>query len=336
MKRLVFVFVGLSLLLLSCDLFSQTIPKRDVEVSASLNKTTCVVGEPVYLTFEFRSTTAVMKEFRTQLNFYGDVKIKIFPPERLPVDYRGSFLPTIETYNVFEIPPGKVERVSMIFYYSEDSPDGLIFDRPVKFPISLTLDGLIETEKVIYEFPPFQLEVKAPQDKDNQALSFLRKKALVYDIHQGRASRENSGAFETFLAKFPDSVYTPYVLYTVANGYMVKRKDKDADFPQAIELFKKYIERYPNTILTDDAVYKIGDCYNSLGDKKMAKQWLVKLHNEYSQSNRLNYYDPLMKEYIFIPKEDQGPNDQWMLYDTPVPFEPGVPGGNSQQGLAVD
>jgi len=326
MKRLLLVFLGLSLLLRSHDLFSQSIPRRDVEVRASLNTKTCVVGEPVYLTFEFQNTTDEMKEFRTQLHLYGDIRLKILFPEKLPVNYRGASQPIIQSYNVFEIPARRVERVTMILYYSEDSPDGLIFDRPVKFPISLTLDGLIETEKVIYEFPAFQLEVKSPQDKDNQALSFLRKKELVYDIHQARALKENIGAFETFLTQFPDSVYTPYVLYTVANGYMLKTKNIKPDFPHAIELFQKYIERYPNSILTDDAVYKIGDCYNSLGDRKMAKRWLIKLYNDYSQSNRLNYYDPLMKEYIFIPKVSQGPNDLWMLYDTPVPFELGESG----------
>jgi len=325
MKRVIFLVSGLSLLFQSQVLFSQTIPKREVAVTASLNVKTCVVGEPVYLTLEFQNTTGEMKEFRTQVNLYGDIKVNILFPEKLPVIYRGAFQPIIQSYNVFEIPPGKVERVSIAIYYSEDSSDGLLFDRPMSIPISLTLEGMIDDEKVIYEFPSFQLEVKAPQDKDMQALSFLRKKSLVYDIHQSRASKENIGAFENFLTQFPDSIYAPYVLYAVANGYMVKTKNSNADYPHAIELFQKYIERYPNTILTDDAVYKIGDCYNSLGDRKMAKRWLIKLYNEYSQSNRLNYYDPLMKEYIFIPKTEQLPNDLWMLYDTPVPYEGGEP-----------
>lgn len=330
MKRLIIVLFVLSFVLQCQDIFSQTNQKRDVEVFCSLNTQTCVVGEPVYLTFEFQNTTDLLVEFRTQLSLYGDVKVNLTIPRKLPVDYRGAYKPTIQAYYVFEIPPKKVERVAMTLLYSEDSPDGLIFDRPMTVPISVSLEGLIDTRKVKYEFPSLQLEVKEPQASDMPAFLFLRKKSLAYDIHQSRAARENVSAFETFLKQFPDSVYSPYVLFSIANGYSVKTQTQNPDYPRAIELFKKYIERYPNTILTDDAVYKIGDCYNSLGDKKMAKQWFIKLLNDYPKSNRLNYYDPLMKEYIFIPAENQTPKEMWMLYDQSTAVDRSEPGKGEQ------
>lgn len=286
-----------------------------IEASASLNKSSYLVGEPIYLTIEFKNLTDKMIEFRTRLAFsYGDIKINILQPNQLPFDYKGIFGSSIYPYYMFELYPVQVERIALTILYSNKTENGLIFDRPGKMAISVTLNGLIGEDTVKYSFPSLPVEIEAPTEADLQAFKMLRSKSVFYDLHTNRVSLDNLGKFEEFLREYPKSAYSPYVLFSVANFLMIKMSNKEPDFHKAIQLFKLYISMFPDTILVDDAVYKIGECYHELQDFKAARRWFIKLHNEYLDSNQVNHYDSLMKEYLF-PEKDKFNPFLWMLYD---------------------
>jgi tetratricopeptide (TPR) repeat protein len=286
-----------------------------IEASASLNKASYLIGEPIYLTLEFKNLSDKMIEFRTRLAFsYGDVKINILKPNQLPLDYKGIFEASIYPYYIFEVYPNQIERITLTILYSADSEDGLIFNKPGKAVISCSLNGLIAEDTVNFSFPAFPVEIKVPNEKDIQALKSLFAKSFFQDLHMNRVSSANIAKFETFLKEYPYSTYTPHVLFNLACSYMSKTGNREPDFQQAIKLFKLYISLYPDTILTDDAVYKIAEGYHGLKDFKTAKRWFIKLYNEYLNSNRVNHYDPLMKEYLFIEKDKNNPY-LWMLFD---------------------
>ncbi|MBN1900150.1 tetratricopeptide repeat protein [Candidatus Sumerlaeota bacterium] len=288
---------------------------QKIAAVATLNKASYVVGEPIYVTFGLKNITDEMIEFQSRLAFsYGDVKVSIMKPNQLPEDYKGVFGPSLYPYYSFELYPGQVERVSLMILYSEDSEVGLIFDKPGKAVLSITLNGTYEGRSVQFNFPPLPVEIVLPEGKDLQALKSIRDKSIFFDININRISPGNLQVFEKFIKEYPGAAYFPFFLYATACSYMMNIGDKEKDLNQAITLFKLYIARYPKNILTDDAVYKIAECYHELKDAKTAKKWFVKLYNEYLDSNRVNRYDPLMKEYIFLEKEEFKA-DSWMLYD---------------------
>jgi len=290
--------------------------KPVVEVSASLNKETILVGEPLFLELELKNNSKDTVDFKTRLSFYADLKIMIFIPENLPIEYHGTNEPNIYPYFVFKIPSLETERVSFPIFYNKDAPDGLLFGKPNKVAIKISQEAMIGNQKQIYRFDTFHVNVVAPPEKHAKALGFLRKKELIKDIHQFRASPENLDAFEKFIQTFPHSPYKLNIIFTLAGGYVAKAKDSPENYNMAINLYKKLIKDYPDSIITDDAVYKIGDCYNSLGDKKNARKWFVKLFNQYPESNRINHYDPIIKEHLFNRESPYVYSYLWMLYDS--------------------
>ena len=315
MKRAFFVFVLLGLIFTAGSLHAQVNSGSIIEVSASLNKSSYKVGEPIFLNFEFKNTTTRLVEFRTRLSFhYGDIKLLIQKPESLPLNYKGIFQSSFYPYYLYKIPPGDTERVTFTILYEEESQDGLVFSKPMEAKISLGLDALVGNKKEFYRFPAMEVQINKPEGKDLKALSELRKKSLVKDIHRGRSSPENHEFLESFLKKYPDSFYYPYILYALGNGYTWKTEEFEPDRKKAIELFKKFIEMYPSHILTDDAIYKIGHCYDGLNDKETANRWFVKLYNEYPESNRINHPDMMMRKYIYQEPDELTMPSEWMLY----------------------
>jgi len=288
---------------------------RDLEIFAALNKNSIVVGEPLFLNLLLENRSDHPIEFRSRLSPYGDVQMRFSIPERLPVDYKGTFQSSFYPHCLFKMPPRGKDRVSFAIYYFEETPGKLLFDKPMKARLEAEIKGYLGEKIEEFRFPPMILEVKEPEEKDREALDFLRNENMVYDIHQGHATRELLPKFEKFLELYPDTTYTPFVLFTLADGYRLTGPDGEPDYHKAITLFKQYIREYPDTILTDDAVYRIGDCHDSLGDEESATRWFVKLYNNYLTSNRVSNHDPMMQKYIYNKKKVQVPRAFWMLYN---------------------
>ncbi len=314
MKRSLFIVLGILVgIHWGLAVADQTSP-YDMKVSAALNKTTCLVGEPVYLTFAFENTSDDEVEFRSRLNPYADIRMRLFMPDKIPEDYVGVFKSSLYPYYDYKIPPHRTERATFTILYMEDAKDGLVFDKQMKPRLFVTLEAFEANKPRRFRFPLMTIDVKKPKGKDLSALKALRKKSLIYDIHKGYCSPTNLGTFEAFLKKYPDTAYTPYVLYTLAGGVMRGSETQKPDYRRAIILFKDFIHKYPNSPLTDDAVYKIGDCYDHIGDTKKANEWFVKLYNKYPNSNSLNYQDPVLRKYIFPKNKPNAPAGAWMLY----------------------
>jgi tetratricopeptide (TPR) repeat protein len=313
MRKGIFISLCLSLVVLLLTGAAGNQQER-LRVSAGLNKTAFIIGEPIYLTFNLRNMTDDALEFRTRLNLYSDVRIIVSIPEKMPEDYTGIYEQSLSPNYVFKIPPRETDHITFTILYKQDSEDGLYFKTPLEATLSISLEGIVASTPEKFQMPPVVVEIKAPDEKDKHALAFLTARRLIRDIHTGRASRNDMGAFETFLKDFPDATYTPYALYCLASGLMIGGKDEKGDIKQAIARFQDFIARYPQNPLVDGAVYRIGDCYDRLGDTVQAKKWFVKLYNQYPNSSRITYSDPLLVKYLFGTESDNISPGNWMLY----------------------
>lgn len=285
-----------------------------VEVEFEPLSKSCVIGEPVYLQFSIRNTTSREVEVRSRMTMNGDLKIKIVMPNSLPLEYLGVFERGFPPHYVFKIPGGKTEYLTYTLLYERESDSGLLFDKVMTARVFISLEYMIGDERKEEKFPPFDVEVNKPADEQMKALSMLLDDEVIKQIHKQRCKPETRPLLKQFLVKYPATPYSPPVLFALANSYLVPDEDGSPDYETAIELFKDFIRHFPSHILADDAVYKIGDCYDRLGEEEKARQWLVNLYNNYLESNRVNYQDELIERYIFSKDDVKIPPGFWMLF----------------------
>jgi len=313
MKTRIFMFLCffLGVLFLTGVAWGQN---EKLRVTAGLNKTEFIVGEPTYLTFNLNNLTDDPLEFRTRLSLYNDVRIIVSIPEKMPEDYTGIYEDSITPNYVFKIPPHETDHITYTILYKNGSEDGLYFRTPLKATLSISLEGSVASTHLKFQVPPLVVEIKAPDEKDKPALAFLISRRLIRDIHVGRASRNDMGTFETFLKDFPDTTYTPYALYCLASGFMIDGQNEKGNIKQAIAHFQDFITRYPQHPLMDGVIYRLGDCYDRLGDTDQAKKCFVKLYNQYPNSGRITYTDPLLVKYLFGTESENIKPGNWTLY----------------------
>lgn len=319
-KRMIIFLIGI------CSLAAAALaqqPENILKVSASLNKNAFVVGEPIFLNLSIKNPTSTLLEFRTRLSLYGDLRISVSQSGRLPDDYTGTHEPSIPPSYVFKIPPLQTEHISFTIFYKKETPDNLLFSSPGKAAVIVRFAGMVGRQPEEYNLPPMELEIVAPDEKDAKALQYLIGKKLIREIHVGRSSLENRDVFEEFIKEFPDTSYTPYAAYALSGSLMFGGKDEVADRKRLIELLTEFVKKYAGSPQEDDAVYRIADAYDRLGDEEQAKRWFVKLYNEYLTSNRINFTDPLIVKYLLGSPDSYDPNvANWMLYERLKPEFP--------------
>ncbi|MFC3034055.1 tol-pal system protein YbgF [Pseudoalteromonas fenneropenaei] len=82
--------------------------------------------------------------------------------------------------------------------------------------------------------------------------------------------------FEAFLKKFPNSVYEPNAHYWLGQLLSIKNDDQ-----QAVGHFKRVVDNYADSNKRPDAMLKLGNLYEKLGQLDAAKQILTKLVQQY-------------------------------------------------------
>lgn len=308
-KFVIFIFIFMPVL----SVFSQQTDSKAVNVKAELNKQEIVVGEPLFLQLELTNVSEQQKNFMTRLAYTGDLRIEVNLPNKLPIEYLGIHEHGFPPYFTFKIPPGKTDRVDSVILYHSDSPKGLLFSYPLKATIRVTLDGIIDRDPVTYRFKPWQITVKNPDQKNARVLNLIREKKIIEQIHRGVANDETRPRLLEIWKQYPDSVYSPYILFAVASGLAAGQEEKSLN--EAINYYEKYLEKYPGALYEDDAVYKIGYCYDKLEETGKAQKWFVRLYNSYPKSSRLNNQDPVIRKYITSQIKAANPPGKWMLFE---------------------
>jgi len=128
----------------------------------------------------------------------------------------------------------------------------------------------------------------------------------------GTAASTPSG--ETRPAAAPTLADTPEALYQSAyRDYM------GGNYQLALNGFQEYIRRFPDTDLTDNAQYWVGECYDALGQEKEALDAFSALLEKYPTSDKAAAAQ-LKKGLVALKMGDQGQgvvNLQYVVYEHP-------------------
>ncbi len=112
----------------------------------------------------------------------------------------------------------------------------------------------------------------------------------------------------------PTLADTPEALYQSAyRDYM------GGNYQLALNGFQEYIRRFPDTDLTDNAQYWIGECYDALGQEKEALDAFSTLLEKYPASDKAAAAQ-LKKGLVALKMGDQGQgvvNLQYVVYEHP-------------------
>ncbi|NOX35844.1 MAG: tol-pal system protein YbgF [Deltaproteobacteria bacterium] len=110
---------------------------------------------------------------------------------------------------------------------------------------------------------------------------------------------------------------TPLVLYRKARNFFVEN-----NFIKAAALFKKFIKKYPQNSLADNASYWLGECHYSLGNYKEAILVFKNLVTRYPKSEKVP--DAILKiGYSYLSLDDSNRAHHFLKkVITKYPFSP--------------
>jgi len=201
-----------------------------------------------------------IKEFKKIVRESGDKIIKVSALCQIGDAYQdsGDYLRAQETYdNILK-----------------DYPDSLYSDY-VQYQSGLTMLKNSNYDGAILAF--LALRRNYPQSKLLDRAAYALGSAY-FQKQDYKASRE---AFEKFQDEFKDSGLKPQALYLLgASLYNLEK------FAEAIEVFKNIIAQYgQNKELAQKAEYEIADCYSQMGNENEAIARFKQLRSKYPDSN---------------------------------------------------
>ena len=155
----------------------------------------------------------------------------------------------------------------------KDYPDSLYSDY-VQYQLGLTMLKSSNYDGAILAF--LTLKQNYPQSKLLDDAYY----ALGSAYFQKQDYRAGSEIFEKFKNEFSNSALKPQALYLLgASLYNLEK------FPEAIEIFKSIIQLYPqNKELMQKAEYEIADCYSQMGNEGEAITRFKILRSKYPDS----------------------------------------------------
>jgi len=155
----------------------------------------------------------------------------------------------------------------------KDYPDSLYSDY-VQYQMGLTLLKNSNYDGAILAFLTFKRNYPKSKLLDDATYALG---SAYFQKQDYKASRE---VFEKFQDEFRDSSLKPQALYLLgASLYNLER------FPEAIEVFKGIIAQYgQNKELVQKAEYEIADCYSQMGNENEAITRFKQLRSKYPDS----------------------------------------------------
>jgi tol-pal system protein YbgF len=118
------------------------------------------------------------------------------------------------------------------------------------------------------EAPPAVAARPAGSDQQNYDAAFALLQARKYD--------EAATAFETFLTQFPTSPRADNAVYWLAETHYVRGQYNDA-----LPVFRRVIEEYPQSDKVPDALLKVGYSQIELGDRTAARTSLQEVMRQF-------------------------------------------------------
>jgi len=161
-------------------------------------------------------------------------------------------------------------------------------------PIETVISPVTSTQSAPAD--PVQLQAEY-----QQAFNLLRQS--LYD----QAIR----AFEQFMARHPNDLYSDNAQYWLAEAYYVKR-----EFPQALVEYNKVVSNFPQSQKLNDALLKIGFTLHELGEVDAARKQLQELIQKQPDSTVARLADERLKRISTTPQSASP------MQGSPMPVNP--------------
>jgi tol-pal system protein YbgF len=139
----------------------------------------------------------------------------------------------------------------------------------------------LETTPRAFEPPPAAPSLGAPSEAPPAVAarpsgSDQQNYDAAFALLQGRKYDEAAAAFETFLMQFPTSPRADNAVYWLAETHYVRGR-----FNDAMPVFRRVIEQYPQSDKVPDALLKVGFCQIELGDRGAARTSLQEVMRQF-------------------------------------------------------
>jgi len=256
-----------------------------LELSARLSKQSYLEGEPIIILL--RLTNVGQKELKAAepLVRRGFLKIVLTDAEGKDLDIprvAWDIMMPPPDYGI-QLAPG--QSLEMSWSLNESYRRGLNVGSYRVIPVYDTAryasayphiwHGIITGDELSFD-------VKAPTGTEKAAWSLFKE---ARDILNSRIRTEYSKArkiLSDLMAKYPDSVYTPYSCYLMGKSYFVVQADRTLHFAEAVPAFQSFLGRFPNyPYYCDVARFNLAFSLHRMGQNKRALEILAEVPDGY-------------------------------------------------------
>jgi len=253
------------------------------------------VGEPVYLAFTIKNIAK--KDIEVSYCFGNPEHITILTSKN-GKDF-SAFMTGVESYECTNKNKGKkiiqgdkiitiAHRIIYTSWFDLFYPfkeEGIYFVKIVCGDVVLNQDVFSET---------LTIKVNKTPEKEREILGLLSSKdtrsggsalaGVIYYPHS--LSKETTEKAEEVIKKYPESIYTPSLVWGLAQNYWAGGKKVKNDYKKAIPLFEKFLsiceKKTPS--LKDDCLYYLADSYYHLEEFDKAQKLVEELQKSFPNS----------------------------------------------------
>ncbi|GAB4312122.1 MAG: hypothetical protein Kow0059_02450 [Candidatus Sumerlaeia bacterium] len=292
-----------------------------VTIQARPLKNTVEIGEPIPIQIVVRNLSDSPVTFSSSVTYYGDLKVIIERPRRLPHEFLGVEQRGISPDVTSRLKPGEARYHYIYLLYDRESETGYLFEEPQTVTVSLQLRyslGGPQKDKT-WRSEPMTVEVVDVSPASKPVFDLLHNKQAAITIQKLIVSPDMVPVLRKALEAAPlEAPVRPYLLAALARTLGAGSKE-DVNIMLGLDYANQLTSQYPTSFLADDALMIQAVIQDKLDMADDVRRSLVQLYNHYPDSEYITEGNPLFVKYFnFNPDAaDVGePSDiVWMLRD---------------------
>jgi len=269
-----------------------------MEVEFLFEKTTYMVGEPIYWEIRFH-TEEVLSELVLIPTYEGDVYLEVLTPNATPFRYRGTALPGLQTSQAHTMVPGEYRYFHMRVYFHNTGFGGgaspLLFPEPTQALLRPAVRYALKGSRQMYAPPAAKpIEIVAPTGRNAECLTLLLDGDLVRYIHDMSVPPEHFVRMEGILNLYRDTVYAPHMAVALANGYyeaalLAEEPANMRYFKQALAAFTVLLQVESVPYIRELALFMIPVCHYRMNNNEAFVGWYQKYLDTYGIKGRFAF-----------------------------------------------
>lgn len=270
-----------------------------IRMTLAFAKPQYVVGEPVDAVVAFQNTGESAVRFlpHVDADWWFFLKIQVQSPDGTFFRFRpgmGAFIDPKRgrTQGTVMLAPGErclatipltVGSVSVPWLEETRSSLDYTFDRPGEYLIQISYRNQVDFTDPVWKgelsSPAASLRVVAPEASERAAAARWDTRVIRgYLAHMGMSyGYKEVAAFSSFLEDYPDSVFSDYARFYLAECYAhIIPYQPETELPlyrmNAISLYRDILARGKPEVYLPQARLSLADCYRKMGNVEAARQ----------------------------------------------------------------